>query len=85
MLIDVCAGRLAYETCDHEHGYSTATSDLSIHYLSPVAVGPARVEARVLRRGRTTIVLDVQVTDAGRDHTLAAVATIGFTVLAPRP
>ncbi len=84
VLIDVCAGRLAYASCDHEQGYSTATSDFTVHYLSPVSVGPARVEARVLRRGPTTMVLDVEVTDAGRDDTLAAVSTIAFTVLAPR-
>jgi uncharacterized protein (TIGR00369 family) len=83
VLIDVCAGSLAYRACDHEQGWSTATSDLTIHYLSPVATGPARAEARILRRGRSTFVLQVDVTDEGRDGKLAAVATIGFTVLAP--
>lgn len=85
VLIDVCAGRLAYQSCDHEHGFSTATSDLTVHYLSPVAVGPARAEARVLRQGRSTNVLQVEVTDVGRDNALAAVSTIAFSVLAPRP
>src|SRR5665213_2470263 len=84
VLIDVCAGRLAYLSCDHENGFSTATSDLSIHYLSPVAVGPARAEARVLRQGLSTIVLQVEVTDVGRDNKLAAISTIAFTVVAPR-
>jgi uncharacterized protein (TIGR00369 family) len=84
VLIDVCAGRLAYATCDHDHGYSTATSDFTVHYLSPVSVGPAHVEAHVLRQGRTSLVLHVDVTDAGRDHKLAAVSTIAFTVLPPR-
>jgi uncharacterized protein (TIGR00369 family) len=84
VLIDVCAGRLAYQSCDHEKGYSTATSDLTVHYLSAVSVGPARTEARVLRRGRSKFVLHVEVTDIGRDGELAAVATIAFTVLAPR-
>jgi len=84
VLVDVCAGRLAYLSCDHENGFSTATSDLSIHYLSPVAVGPARVDARVLRRGRSTIVLQVEVTDVGRDDKLAAISTIAFTVVTPR-
>src|ERR1700722_10458017 len=84
VLIDVCAGRLAYLSCDHEKGYSTATSDLTVHYLSPVAVGPARTEAPVLRRGQSKFVLHVEVTDVGRDNELAAVATIAFTVLAPR-
>jgi len=84
VLVDVCAGRLAYLSCDHENGFSTATSDLSIHYLSPVVVGPARADARVLRRGRSTIVLQVEVTDVGREDKLAAISTIAFTVVAPR-
>ncbi len=85
VLIDVCAGRLAQDSCDHENGYSTATSDLTVHFLSPVVVGPARVEARVLRRGTSKFVLHVDVTDVGRDNKLAAVSTIAFTVLAPKP
>jgi uncharacterized protein (TIGR00369 family) len=84
VLIDVCAGRLAYQLCDHEKGYSTATSDLTVHFLSPVVVGPARAEARVLRRGRSKLVLHVEVTDIGRDNRLAAVSTIAFTVLSPQ-
>jgi uncharacterized protein (TIGR00369 family) len=84
VLIDVCAGRLAYLSCDHENGFSTATSDLTIHYLSPVAIGPARADARILRQGRSTIVLQVEVTDVGRDDKLAAVSTIAFTVVPPR-
>ena len=83
-LIDVCAGRLAYQSCDHAAGYSTATSDLTVHSLSPVVVGPARAEARVVRSGRSKFVLQVDVTDAGRDHKLTAVSTIAFTVLAPQ-
>ena len=84
VLIDVCAGRLAYQSCDHEKGYSTATSDLTVHYLSPVAVGPARTEARILRQGTSKFVLHVEVTDVGRDNQLAAVSTIAFTVLPPK-
>jgi uncharacterized protein (TIGR00369 family) len=84
VLIDVCAGRLAYDSCDHENGYSTATSDMNIHFLSPVAVGPARADAWIVRRGRSTFVLQVEVTDVGREDKLAAVSTIAFTVLPPR-
>jgi uncharacterized protein (TIGR00369 family) len=83
VLIDMCAGRLAYQSCDHVNGFSTATSDLNVHFLSPVTEGPARAEARVIRQGKSSIVLQVEVTDAGRDK-LAAVSTIAFTVLAPR-
>jgi uncharacterized protein (TIGR00369 family) len=85
VLIDVCAGRLAYQSCDHEHGFSTATSDLTIHFLSPVVEGPARADAWIVRQGRSNFVLQVEVTDVGRDNKLAAVSTIAFTVLAPRP
>lgn len=84
LLVDTCAGRLAYLLCDHENGYSNATSDLTVHFLSPVSVGPARVEARVLRAGRSTFVLQVDVTDVGRNNKLAAVSTIAFRVVAPR-
>jgi uncharacterized protein (TIGR00369 family) len=84
VLIDVCAGRLAYDSCDHENGFSTATSDMNIHFLSPVAVGPARADAWVVRQGRSTFVLQVEVTDVGRDNKLAAISTIAFTVLPPR-
>jgi uncharacterized protein (TIGR00369 family) len=84
VLVDVCAGRLAYDSCDHANGFSTATSDLTIHFLSPVVVGPARADARIVRRGGSTFVLQVDVTDVGRDNKLAAVSTIAFTVLAPR-
>lgn len=84
VLVDVAAGRLAYDSCDHENGFSTATSDLTIHFLSPVVVGPARADAWIVRQGRTTFVLQVEVTDVGRNNRLAAVSTIAFTVLAPR-
>src|ERR1700684_277680 len=39
VLIDVCAGRLAYDSCDHENGFSTATADMNIHFLSPLGAG----------------------------------------------
>jgi len=84
VLIDVCAGRLAYDSCDHENGFSTATSDMNIHFLSPVAVGPARADAWILRQGKSNFVLQVEVTDVGRDNKLAAVSTIAFTILPPR-
>jgi uncharacterized protein (TIGR00369 family) len=85
VLVDVAAGRLAYESCDHEHGFRTATSDLTVHFLSPVVVGPARADAWIVRQGRSNFVLQVEVTDVGRDNKLAAVSTIAFTVLPPRP
>ncbi len=65
--------------------HTYATSDLTIHFLSPVALGPARADAWIVRQGRSNFVLQVEVTDVGRDNKLAAISTIAFTVLAPQP
>lgn len=76
-LVDVVAGRLA------KHGVpdnDVATTDLAVHYLAPLRVGPARAEGHVLRRGRGRIVLRVDVRDAGTDR-LAAVSTVAYAVL----
>jgi uncharacterized protein (TIGR00369 family) len=81
-LIDVVAGRLATEGA--EPGHSSATSDMNIHFLAPIVEGPARAEGRVLRRGRRSVVIHVDVRDLANDR-LAAVSTISFTVLAPLP
>ena len=80
-LIDIVAGRAALQGLPSLE--SVATSDLTVHYLAPVVVGPARAEARVLRRGKRSIVVSVEVHDAGADR-LAAVSTIAFSVLQPR-
>jgi uncharacterized protein (TIGR00369 family) len=77
-LIDVVAGRLAYRGV--ERGSSVATTDLNIHYLAPVVDGPARAQARVLRRGRRMIVLSVDVYDVATGQ-LAAASTITFAVV----
>jgi uncharacterized protein (TIGR00369 family) len=78
-LIDVVAGRAALEGMPR--GISVATADLAVHFLSAVTVGPAHAEATVLRRGKTKIVLRVDVFDAGRDDKLAAVCTTSFAVV----
>ena len=54
----------------------------SLRYI--YGVGPARADAWIVRQGRSNFVLQVEVTDVGRDNKLAAVSTIAFTVLAPR-
>jgi uncharacterized protein (TIGR00369 family) len=79
-LIDVVAGRLAVGGADE--GHSSATSDMSIHFLAPIVEGPARAEGKVLRRGRRSVVIHVDVRDLATER-LAAVSTISFTVLAP--
>jgi uncharacterized protein (TIGR00369 family) len=81
-LIDVTAGRAALALAGEGHG--VPTSDMHLRFLSPVTQGPAVAAARVIRRGRNQIVLQVDVHDEGRD-VLAAIATIAFTVVASRP
>lgn len=81
-LIDVTAGRVALGLAGPGHG--VPTSDLHIRYLAPVTEGPAVAVARLVRQGRTQIILQVDVTDAGRD-VLAATATLAFSVVASRP
>jgi uncharacterized protein (TIGR00369 family) len=78
-LIDIVAGRAALDGMPV--GISVATSDLSLHFLSAVRIGPARAEATVLRRGSSKIVLRIEVFDAGRDDVLAAVSTATFVVI----
>lgn len=80
-LIDVVAGRLAMRGADP--GHSSATNDMNIHYLAPIVQGPARAEGKVLRRGRRSVVIHVDVRDLATDR-LAAVSTISFTLLPPR-
>jgi uncharacterized protein (TIGR00369 family) len=64
-----------------EDGGIVVTSDLSVHYLAPVAQGPAHAVGRVLRRGSRAAVVRVDVHD-GRDGPLAAACTVAFKVVA---
>lgn len=79
-LADVVAGRATFAGL--EDGWNAATSDLSVHFLAPITVGPARAEAHVLRRGRTSVVVRVDIYDAGAGR-LAASSTVAYTVLPP--
>ncbi len=80
-LIDIAGGRLADRLV--ADGQSVTTADMTVHFLAPVVVGPARAEATVVRAGKRIIVTAVDVTDVGRDR-LAARATLSFAVLDPR-
>ncbi|EHI12906.1 phenylacetic acid degradation-like protein [Mycolicibacterium thermoresistibile ATCC 19527] len=80
-LIDIAAGRLAGRHVGP--GQDVTTADMTVHFLAPVVVGPARAEATILRAGRRLIVTSVDVTDVGRDR-LAARSTLSFAVLDPR-
>ncbi|ROO85179.1 uncharacterized protein (TIGR00369 family) [Actinocorallia herbida] len=81
-LVDIAAGRAVARGMPD--GDSAATADLTIRYLSPVAVGPAVAVVRILRRGRSLTVAEVTVHDEGRD-VVAAVATLSFVTVPLRP
>lgn len=82
-LVDVTAGRAALAAAGE--GATVPTSDLHLRYLSPVTVGPAVAVARIVRQGKSLIIVQVDVTDRGRDDKLAATATLAFSVLTARP
>jgi len=77
----VAGGRLAIKYTGERAGASTA--DMTIHFLAPILEGPARATATLVRAGKRTIVVAVDVMDVGGDR-LAARATLSFAVLTPR-
>jgi uncharacterized protein (TIGR00369 family) len=79
-LVDVVAGRAVLLGGPRD---GVATADLSIHFLRGLTEGPARASATVVRRGRHTAVVTVDVVDAG-SGALCAVATVAFSV-SPAP
>jgi uncharacterized protein (TIGR00369 family) len=77
-LIDVLAG-LSLSRGDH--GYvRAATSEMQISFLAGARIGPARAVAHVLRRGRRSAVVRVDVHDIGADNLYVATATLTFSV-----
>jgi uncharacterized protein (TIGR00369 family) len=89
-LIDCAAAGAAVRVTGTE---MLAGSDLAVRFLAPVRTGPARAIARVLKVGRTAVVVRVDVLDVGAERRLVATATMSFTRLdgagtggpAPRP
>jgi uncharacterized protein (TIGR00369 family) len=79
-LVDIVAGRAVLAGGPRD---GIATTDLTIHYLRGLTVGPARAAATVVRRGSRSAVVTVDVLDGGTD-VLCAVATVAFSVV-PAP
>ncbi|MGV0852964.1 PaaI family thioesterase [Mycolicibacterium phlei] len=80
-LIDIAAGRLAVKYAGDLA--AAATAEMTIHYLAPIMEGPARATATLVRAGRRSIVVAVDVVDMGADRH-AARATLSFAVLTAR-
>jgi uncharacterized protein (TIGR00369 family) len=77
-MADVAAGQLAAREAPFGNGI--ATTDLFVRYLRPIKNGPARAVARILRTGRRSVVVHVDIF-RGDDDELAATANVGFAAI----
>lgn len=77
-MADVTAGQLASRSTPF--GMAIATTDLFIRYLRPIKIGPARAVARILRTGKRSVVVQVDVYRVD-DGELAATSTVNFAAV----
>ncbi|EHB55197.1 phenylacetic acid degradation-related protein [Mycolicibacterium rhodesiae JS60] len=77
-MADVAAGQLA--SAATPFGFGIATTDLFIRYLRPIKIGPARAVAKILRTGKRSVVVQVDIR-RGNDNELGATATINFAAV----
>jgi uncharacterized protein (TIGR00369 family) len=77
-LADVAAGQLAAQATPF--GFGIATTDLFVRYLRPIKVGPARAVAKILRTGKRSVVVQVDI-HRGNDNEVGATATINFAAV----
>lgn len=80
-MADVTAGQLAARATPFGNGI--ATTDLFVRYLRPITTGPARAVARILRTGRRSVVVQVDIF-RGNDDELGATATVNFAAIGQR-
>src|SRR3954452_10885427 len=78
-LVDVLGGGLAAIAAQPDW---IATADLTLHLLPRVPKGQVAAHGRVLRHGRTTVVIEVRLEDG--DGTALGLATMSFAVLTRR-
>lgn len=60
-----------------------ATAVMTLQYLGPVAIGPGRATARVLRKGQRSVVVQVDMVDVGDGNRLAVTGTMNLTAGPP--
>lgn len=80
MLADTAGGFASFLAAPK--GARVATIEMKINFLEPVEKGEIVADARVLRLGRTTSVVDCNVTD--QDARLVAKALMTFSVRQPQ-
>jgi uncharacterized protein (TIGR00369 family) len=81
MLADTAGGFAAFLASPK--GARVVTIEMKINFLEAVEHGEIKADARVLRQGRTTSVVDCDVTD--NDGRLVSKALMTFSVSPPRP
>ena len=80
MLADTAGGFAAFLAAPR--GSRVATIEMKINFLEAVEHGEIKADARVLRQGRTTSVVDCDVTD--QDGRLVSKALMTFSVYLPK-
>src|SRR6202521_625300 len=81
MLADTAGGFAAFLAAPS--GSRVATIEMKINFLEAVADGEIWADARVLRQGKSTSVVDCDVTD--RDGRLVSKALMTFAIIPPKP
>ena len=61
-----------------------ATSDITLHTFASVTSGEISTRARVLRQGRSKVVIEVDLLDDANPNQPVGLATVGFSALEPR-
>ncbi|OBK15115.1 hotdog fold thioesterase [Mycobacterium asiaticum] len=77
-LADVAGGQLGLEYL--QPGTAMTTADLSIRYLRPIRQGSALAVPKVLRAGRRSLVMQIDIF-GDSDSELAATATVNFAIV----
>jgi uncharacterized protein (TIGR00369 family) len=80
MLADTAGGFASFLAAPK--GSHVATIEMKINFLEPIGHGEIEADARVLRQGRTTSVVDCNVTD--QDGRLVGKALMTFSVRLPQ-
>jgi uncharacterized protein (TIGR00369 family) len=88
-LVDLVAGTAIWRgaTVPQKGGATVpqkgSTTELHVSFLAAARVGPVRATAHVLRRGKRSVVVRVDVHDRGADDLYVATATLTFAVRPP--
>jgi uncharacterized protein (TIGR00369 family) len=81
-LVDAAATAASWASLDIEPTARGSTLGFSINYLEPAVETALRATARVVRRGRSVVVVGVEVHDEGDE--LVALATVTYKMSRPR-